>query len=119
MNWKTYAGPLPGLSIPISQRVIADAAPYHKGQQHERHRTRPLAMRYTAPKDLVAFESRLNGWRAELTDNHDIPPERWPPYAAAAALEANPIPSAAPRSTLRGGVAEWPPAEWGEKWRAP
>ena len=112
----TIGKPLPGAAIPISQRVIASDAQYAGG---ERYRTRPLACRSTAPKDLVAFESRLNGWRLELSDNHKIAPESWPPLNAAAALEANPLPSAAPRSTLRGGLASWPPGEWGEKWRAP
>ena len=108
--------PLPGGAVPISQRVMSAGAPYAGG---ERYRTRPLACRYSAPRDLVEFESRLNGWRAELSDNHKIASESWPPFAAAAAIKANPLPSAAPRSTVRGGLAGWPPRAWGEEWRAP
>jgi len=54
-----------------------------------------------------------------LSDNHKIEPNAWPPYAAAAAVEINELPSAAPRSAVRGGIATWPPREWGDKWRAP
>ena len=112
----TVGKPLPGATVPISMRVLTAAAEYGGG---ERHRIRPLATRYTAPRDLVAFESRLNGWRAELSDNLKIPPEQWPPFAAAEAVESNNIPSAAPRSAVRGGIAEWPPQIWSHKWRAP
>lgn len=107
---------LPGKAVPITQRVLADAAAYGGG---DRHRTRPLAMRYTSAHDLVQFESRLNGWRTELSDNHKIESGSWPPYAAAAAQSIQSIPSAAPRSTLRGGICEWPPTCWTDEWRAP
>ena len=108
--------PLPGAPIPISQRVVAAAAKYGGG---ERHHVRPLAMRYTSAKDLVEFESTLNGWRLELSDNLKIETDKWPPYNAAAAQSIQSIPSAAPRSALRGGIAEWPPNCWSEGWRAP
>ena len=107
---------LPGAALPLSMAKLRIERAASAG---ERYRTRPLAMRYTSAKDLVQFEARLNAWRGELSDNHKIEPDAWPPYAAAAAVEINEIPSAAPRSAVRGGIATWPPREWGDKWRAP
>ena len=118
----TVGRPLPGHpnQVPIAMRGMSSVAPHsHELMDRERHRARYLALRYTSPHDLVAFESRMNTWRSELSDNLKIPESKWLPYAAAAALEVNDIPSAAPRSAVRGGLAEWPPKIWCEKWRAP
>ena len=117
--------PKPGLSSIAEvdeylaiNNLLVNKASGHASSRRE-HRARYLALRYTSPHDLVAFESRMNTWRSELSDNLKIPESKWLPYAAAAALEVNDIPSAAPRSAVRGGLAEWPPKIWCEKWRAP
>ena len=119
----TVGEQLPGDIIKISTSEMRHAAyrssPAQLYSAEQRFRPRPLAMRYSAPKDIIEFETRLNSWRAELTDNLKVDPAAWPPYAAAAALEVNTIPSAAPRSAARGGICEFPPQEWSEKWRPP
>ena len=112
---KQLPGSAPPLGIQELREAAYNATPAQLYNAAERFRTRPLEMRYTAPKDLVAFETRLNAWRAELADNLKIPTDEWPPYAQAAAREANDIPSAA----QRGGRVAYPPREWSDKWRAP
>ena len=59
-------------------------------------RTRPLAMKYSAPEDRSEFEARLNLWRLELGENRDKPSEEWtqewrPPYPAHH-LSGDPLP---------------------------
>ena len=119
----TVGKALPGVATELQMREMREAAfnatPAQRYSREERYRPRPLQLKYSGPKDLVSFETRLNSWRAELSDNLKIPQQAWPPYAAAAALEVNTIPSAAPRSTVRGGLTGFPPKEWREKWRAP
>lgn len=110
---------LPTQAPPLGIQQLREAA-YHSSPAQlynatRRFRPRPLEMRYTAPSDLVAFETRLNDWRAELEDNQKVTLTEWPPYAQAAAREANDIPSAA----QRGSRVSYPPREWSHKWRAP
>jgi hypothetical protein len=110
---------LPTKAPPLQMQELREAAytssPAQMYNATNRFRPRSLEMRYSAPSDLVAFETRVNGWRAELEDNQKISLPEWPPYAQAAAREANDIPSAA----QRGLRVNYPPREWSHKWRPP
>jgi hypothetical protein len=57
-------------ALPVTGKLLAESTT-------DKFRTRPLAFRYSAPKDRTEFETRLNTWRAELSENITVPPSDW------------------------------------------